>query len=46
VREFEGLREALSRQRHALPRERVPNYYIFDGARGKETFADLPGGQR
>jgi predicted dithiol-disulfide oxidoreductase (DUF899 family) len=44
-KEFTRLRDELSRQRRALPRERVDKHYVFDGARGKETLADLFGGR-
>jgi len=44
-KEFTRLRDDLSRQRRALPRERVEKNYVFDGARGKETLADLFGGR-
>jgi predicted dithiol-disulfide oxidoreductase (DUF899 family) len=39
------LRDELSRQRRALPRERVEKKYVFDGPGGKETIADLFGGR-
>ncbi len=40
-KEFTRLRDELSRQRRELPRERVEKQYVFEGARGKETLADL-----
>lgn len=40
-KEFTRLRDELSRQRRELPREKVEKQYVFEGARGKETFADL-----
>ena len=42
-KEFTKLRDELSRQRRALPWERVVKPYVFDGPHGKETFADLFG---
>lgn len=44
-KEFTRLRDELSRQRRALPWERVEKQYIFDGPRGKETLSDLFGGR-
>lgn len=40
-KEFTRLRDELSRQRRELPWERVEKQYVFEGPRGKETFADL-----
>ena len=42
-KEFTRLRDELSRQRRALPRERVEKNYVFEGPKGKETLADLFG---
>src|SRR5580658_6662533 len=44
-KEFTRLRDELSRQRRALPWEKVEKQYIFDGPRGPETLADLFGGK-
>jgi predicted dithiol-disulfide oxidoreductase (DUF899 family) len=44
-KEFTRLRDELSRQRRALPWEKVEKPYVFDGPRGKETLADLFGGK-
>ncbi len=40
-KEFTRLRDELSRQRRELPWERVEKQYVFEGPRGKETFAEL-----
>jgi predicted dithiol-disulfide oxidoreductase (DUF899 family) len=40
-KEFTRLRDELSRQRRALPWEKVDKPYAFDGPKGKETLADL-----
>jgi len=40
-KEFTRLRDQLSRERRALPWEKVDKAYVFDGPRGKETLADL-----
>ena len=40
-KEFTRLRDDLSRQRRELPREKVEKQYVFEGANGKETLADL-----
>jgi len=40
-KEFTRLRDDLSRQRRELPWERVEKQYVFEGPRGKETFAQL-----
>ena len=44
-KEFTRLREELSRERRELPWERVAKSYVFDGAAGKETLADLFAGR-
>ncbi len=44
-KEFSRLRDELSRQRRALPWEKVEKNYVFDGPRGKETLSDLFGGR-
>ena len=40
-KEFTRLRDELSQQRRELPWEKIEKNYVFDGARGKETLADL-----
>ena len=40
-KELTRLRDQLSRERRALPWEKVEKAYVFDGPRGKETLADL-----
>jgi predicted dithiol-disulfide oxidoreductase (DUF899 family) len=40
-KEFTRLRDELSRQRRALPWEKVEKQYEFEGPAGKLTFADL-----
>ncbi|MGH2497843.1 MAG: DUF899 domain-containing protein [Ktedonobacteraceae bacterium] len=40
-KEFTQLRDELSRQRRALPWEKVDRQYVFDGPGGKETLAEL-----
>lgn len=40
-KEFTRLRDELSRQRRALPWEKVEKRYEFDSTRGKMTLADL-----
>jgi predicted dithiol-disulfide oxidoreductase (DUF899 family) len=40
-KEFTRLRDELSRQRRALPWERVDKSYVFDGADGEKTLAQL-----
>jgi predicted dithiol-disulfide oxidoreductase (DUF899 family) len=40
-KEFTRLRDELSRQRRALPWERVEKEYLFDGSGGKESLAQL-----
>jgi predicted dithiol-disulfide oxidoreductase (DUF899 family) len=42
-KEFSRLRDELSRQRRALPWEKVEKQYVFDGLKGKETLSDLFG---
>jgi predicted dithiol-disulfide oxidoreductase (DUF899 family) len=44
-KEFTRLRDELSRQRRALPWEKVEKRYRFDSAKGKVTLADLFGGR-
>jgi len=44
-KEFSRLRDELSRERRALPWEKVEKNYVFDGPRGKETLADLFAGR-
>jgi predicted dithiol-disulfide oxidoreductase (DUF899 family) len=44
-KEFTHLRDELSRQRRALPWEKVDKEYVFDGLSGKETLAGLFGGR-
>lgn len=45
-KEFNRMRDDLSRQRRELPWERVEKNYVFDGPDGKETLADLFDGRR
>jgi predicted dithiol-disulfide oxidoreductase (DUF899 family) len=40
-KEFNRLRDELSRQRRELPWERVEKKYVFDGPNGKHSLADL-----
>jgi predicted dithiol-disulfide oxidoreductase (DUF899 family) len=40
-KEFTRLRDELSRERRALPWERVEKEYSFEGPDGKETLADI-----
>ena len=40
-KEFTRLRDELSRERRALPWEKVDKEYVFEGPRGKQTLADL-----
>lgn len=40
-KEFTRRRDELSRQRRELPWEQVDKQYVFDGANGKETLAQL-----
>src|SRR5580698_1467448 len=44
-KEFTRLRDELSRERRALPWERVEKNYVFDGPRGKQALGDLFGGR-
>src|ERR1700750_2593852 len=40
-KEFTRLRDELSRQRRELPWEKIEKNYVFEGARGKETLAEM-----
>src|SRR5262245_31808344 len=40
-KEFNRLRDELTRERRALPWEEVEKEYVFEGPDGKETLADL-----
>lgn len=40
-KDFTRARDAVNRQRRALPWERVEQTYVFEGPRGQETLADL-----
>lgn len=40
-KEFTRLRDELSRERRALPWEKVEKAYVFDGPNGKESLGDL-----
>src|SRR5215468_3512400 len=42
-KELTRLRDELSRQRRALPWEKVDKTYVFDGPQGKESLAELFG---
>jgi predicted dithiol-disulfide oxidoreductase (DUF899 family) len=44
-KEFTRLRDALSQKRRELPWERVEKNYVFEGAGGKRSLADLFGGK-
>src|SRR5580692_9167148 len=44
-KELTHLRDELSRQRRALPWEKVEKQYVFDSPTGKQTLADLFGGR-
>lgn len=44
-KEFTRLRDRLSEERRELPWVRVDKRYVFDGANGKETLAELFGGR-
>jgi len=44
-KKFTRLRDALARQRRALPWERVDKQYVFDAPKGGETLAELFGGK-
>jgi predicted dithiol-disulfide oxidoreductase (DUF899 family) len=45
-KEFTRLRDQLSQERRALPWEKAEKPYVFDGAQGKESLADLFAGRR
>ena len=45
-KEFTRLRDRLSQERRELPWEKVEKHYVFDGAQGKESLADLFQGRR
>jgi predicted dithiol-disulfide oxidoreductase (DUF899 family)/uncharacterized damage-inducible protein DinB len=40
-KEFTRLRDELSRRRREMPWEKVDKRYVFDGAKGKQTLAEL-----
>ena len=40
-KKFTRLRDELSRQRRALPWEKVDKQYVFDGPKGRETLPEL-----
>jgi predicted dithiol-disulfide oxidoreductase (DUF899 family) len=44
-KEFTRLRDELSRQRREMPWEKVEKKYVFEGANGQETLADLFAGR-
>jgi predicted dithiol-disulfide oxidoreductase (DUF899 family) len=44
-KDFQRLRDELSRERRELPWERVTKHYVFEGAAGKETLSDLFAGR-
>lgn len=44
-KEFTRLRDELSRERRALPWERIETEYVFDGPDGRETLSDLFAGR-
>jgi predicted dithiol-disulfide oxidoreductase (DUF899 family) len=44
-KEFTRLRDELSRERRALPWERVEKEYVFEGPDGRETLSDLFAGR-
>src|ERR1700738_3696529 len=44
-KDFLRLRDELSRERREPPREHVAKSYVFDGAAGKESLADLFAGR-
>jgi predicted dithiol-disulfide oxidoreductase (DUF899 family) len=44
-KEFTRLRDELSRERRALPWEKVEKSYVFDGPKGKMSLADLFAGR-
>jgi predicted dithiol-disulfide oxidoreductase (DUF899 family) len=45
-KEFTRLRDELNAERRGLPWARVAKEYVFDGANGRETLADLFAGRR
>ena len=45
-KEFTRLRDQLSHERRELPWVRVDQEYVFEGANGKQTLADLFAGRR
>jgi predicted dithiol-disulfide oxidoreductase (DUF899 family) len=45
-KEFTRSRDRLNEERRALPWVRVDKSYVFDGAAGRKTLADLFGGRR
>jgi predicted dithiol-disulfide oxidoreductase (DUF899 family) len=44
-KEFDRMRDKLSRERRDLPWERVEKAYVFDGPNGRESLADLFAGK-
>lgn len=44
-KEFTRLRDQLSRERREMPWEKVEKKYVFEGAKGKQSLADLFGGR-
>ena len=40
-KEFTRIRDQLNQQRRELPWKRVDKEYVFDGANGRETLAQL-----
>lgn len=44
-KEFTRLRDQLSRERREMPWEKVDKKYVFQGATGKQSLADLFGGR-
>ena len=44
-KEFTRLRDALSRERRALPWEKVGRDYVFEGPTGPESLSDLFAGK-
>src|SRR4029077_15756091 len=44
-KEFTRLRDRLSAERRALPWVKIEKDYVFGGAHGKESLADLFGGR-
>jgi predicted dithiol-disulfide oxidoreductase (DUF899 family) len=45
-KEFTRLRDKLSKERRALPWEKVDKEYVFDGPDGKQTLSELFDGRR